>query len=151
MYKTIYDIPGGKKKKKSKARFPRDDAKFRNVARAALRQTRRADDLETSGSRRGTRIALFKFESEKCLALVAAYKSSSSLRCNARPDMHLRACQGQSHPGLLILNSATFSSSPSPPPAPPRTRLCYCRSSLVAGLTPGPGDLTLPGTHGGHF
>lgn len=82
MYKTIYDIPGGeKKKKKSKARFPRDDAKFRNVARAALRQTRRTDDLETSGSRRGTRIALFKFESEKCLALVAAYKSSSSLRC----------------------------------------------------------------------
>lgn len=28
--------------------------------------------------------------------------------CNAGSDMHLRACQGQSRPGLLILNSATF-------------------------------------------
>ncbi|KAL2725120.1 hypothetical protein V1478_007793, partial [Vespula squamosa] len=30
---------------------------------------------------------------------------------NAGSDMHLRACQGQSRPGLLILNSATFATT----------------------------------------
>lgn len=66
-----------------------------------------ARDLE-DGERRGGGYdsPVFKFESEKCLAF--ARRTSRPRLRNARPDMHLRACQGQRLPGLLILNSATF-------------------------------------------
>lgn len=49
---------------------------------------------------------------EKKISRAGPCRSSTRPRVpsfrNAGSDMHLRACQGQSRPGLLILNSATF-------------------------------------------
>jgi len=60
--------------------------------------------IHLAGMLKGVRASIQIARPSESRAVRAAPPSSR----NARSDMHLRACQGQSRPGLLILNSATF-------------------------------------------
>jgi len=67
--------------------------------------------METSALRTDAVASVFKSRGEK-ISRAGPSRSPTRSRVpssrNAWSDMHLRACQGQSRPGLLILNSATF-------------------------------------------